>query len=141
LRKPVQIPSMVLQWTSRMPSPSSSRAHSFWGKPRELWINMPRIGYPTDPCQYWERGHLDRVPVYPFKLDRFIPFVYTTTRPGNHVIKTRDYSTLKALKGRSTPSNRCNRERTHRLRGPAESWKRMLRRRSPWSFRAESKCQ
>jgi hypothetical protein len=28
LRQPVQIPSIVLVWISRMPSPSSSRAHS-----------------------------------------------------------------------------------------------------------------
>src|SRR5918912_3088487 len=30
LRNPVQIPSSVLSWTSRIPSPSASRAHSRW---------------------------------------------------------------------------------------------------------------
>src|ERR671932_337014 len=30
LRNPVQIPSSVLSWTSRTPSPSASRAHSRW---------------------------------------------------------------------------------------------------------------
>ena len=29
-RTPVQIPSIVVLWTSRMPSPSSARAHSRW---------------------------------------------------------------------------------------------------------------
>src|SRR3972149_676872 len=37
LRKPVQVPSKVLLWTSRIPSPSSSRAHSRWPGVWHTW--------------------------------------------------------------------------------------------------------